>query len=1098
MSFNESGENTNEGVNNNSLIINSKGDVKDVFTGEITPAETANNSIVINGNGDVKDVSTGEVTPSKPTEEEPFVSSQNEVDLTKYNESLYPPEGSIPERLANGQNTQSFIVATEKDSPAPTQETPAIETPPTEGGKRVIKQNYWDNPEKIKQNFNSFEEAMNDKDAERYNRFQETGENQGEEMSITEGSKWAIPTQENTPQTTQPEVRDLHQEALDSNTKANEGFRPLTPMSANGRNFFASQEKAKEERAKEDENKKVEADPLDAIPQNEMADYSKFKDTGKSAINEASDGTNSRRKILPFGEDAPGVRFGYNEMKDAIENRKLELSNGDIYVTYLSGQKDANGNPISKTPLIFNKEQFDSIQKAIAHQEALDSNAKANEGFTGPLSERGQQALEDIDLIAGDLTGKNFEKSLSELMDEETAKRYMDFLGRDEEITPEPTPDQTYIEKKIDEIDGKIGGIDEKIDTMNGRLGEINTSIQNILQGQEAAQLTQEQLLEYIRLLQEQSQIQIEITQSTAEKYRISMENTLNLIMVKLGDRAPIEINVNQNQSQNQNQEQASQAGLQQQAQQQEQQAVEAQQEQGQEQSQSIGEPQQAQNQDQAQQQAGQPGIQEQDEQQVQQQDGQQQAQEQTQQQGGAQEGQQQAQEQTQQQDGTQAGQQQAQEQNQQQGGAQQAQQQNQQQGGGQAGQPIIQQQAQQQNQQQDGQQQSQQQSQSQTQQGGGTNPVTPVVTPITVTAETDRIRALEDQLRELRGENTPEQRSAALGRELAALEAKLGTEEGLTDAEKIRYFDLLKAKEAIDKELQIATEESEKKRKNKEKWIKIAAGAAGIGVALATPALGVAAVLGITLGGRAIGKGLQSWGNKLRAKSTAIKYEPRTGKTLTELAEMDKKQKRNQWWSDRLGEAGAVLVGGATGYGIGTLFEGIVGKDFYIGMNKPVPEVPVIDGTGGTETGGTDTGGTETGGTNTGGTDTGGAEVPITGPEVAPEPVLVQNGRVNLPGSAWDGGLANGPAQDTLLGGAMNHSNYTGGVHEMAANSLEKALVEQGVTRSNLLSNLETPQVHQLLNRYVDAISMGNTNPDLATMLNSVKPGVSEVLIGN
>ncbi len=40
---------------------------------------------------------------------------------------------------------------------------------------------------------------MNDKDAERYNRFQETGENQGEEMSITDGSNGVIPTQQNTP-----------------------------------------------------------------------------------------------------------------------------------------------------------------------------------------------------------------------------------------------------------------------------------------------------------------------------------------------------------------------------------------------------------------------------------------------------------------------------------------------------------------------------------------------------------------------------------------------------------------------------------------------------------------------------------------------------------------------------------------------------------------------------------------------------------------------------------------------------------------------------------------------------------------------------------
>ena len=163
----------------------------------------------------------------------------------------------------------------------------------------------------------------------------------------------------------------------------------------------------------------------------------------------------------------------------------------------------------------------------------------------------------------------------------------------------------------------------------------------------------------------------------------------------------------------------------------------------------------------------------------------------------------------------------------------------------------------------------------------------------------------------------------------------------GLTDAEKVRYFDILKAKENIDKQINQVEQENKRKRERKEKIIKIAAGVVGAGVALTTPALGVAAVIGITFGGRTLGRAMQRQSEKLRSQSNSIKYESRTGKTLIELEEMDRKQKRKEFWANRLGEASAVLTGGTTGYAIGTLFEGIAGKDFYIGEGKP-PETPV------------------------------------------------------------------------------------------------------------------------------------------------------------
>ena len=221
--------------------------------------------------------------------------------------------------------------------------------------------------------------------------------------------------------------------------------------------------------------------------------------------------------------------------------------------------------------------------------------------------------------------------------------------------------------------------------------------------------------------------------------------------------------------------------------------------------------------------------------------------------------------------------------------------------------------------------------------------PPTPKPTPVTV-SDTDKVKELEDQLRQLRGENTPEQQSAALGRELSVLEEKF-VSAGLTDAEKIRYFDILKAKENIDKQINQVEQENKRKRERKEKIIKIAAGVVGAGVALTTPALGVAAVIGITFGGRTLGRAMQRQSEKLRSQSNSIKYESRTGKTLIELEEMDRKQKRKEFWANRLGEASAVLIGGSTGYAIGTLFEGIIGEDFYIGEGKP-PETPVSTNT--------------------------------------------------------------------------------------------------------------------------------------------------------
>ncbi len=366
--------------------------------------------------------------------------------------------------------------------------------------------------------------------------------------------------------------------------------------------------------------------------------------------------------------------------------------------------------------------------------------------------------------------------------------------------------------------------------------------------------------------------------------------------------------------------------------------------------------------------------------------------------------------------------------------------------------------------------------------------PVQPQVTPEMQAAANADILELRRQLADLRGENTPEQRSAALGAQLAQLE-QIQQERELTDAEKILFFNLTREKSQIDRGIASVEGEMQARRENKEKWIKRAGFVAGIGVALATPAVGVAAIIAVTLGGNVIGRGLKKLEGRVRAKSSAMKYESRTGKSLPELAEMDKKQKRSEWWANRLGEASALLIGGASGYGFGSIIQNVFGVGF--GAGAPTPPTPEVPPTGEITP-------------PTGEIvppNTGGGELPPTGEIIPPvegagESVLVQDGRIDLPGSAWDGNLASGPAQDTLLGGANNPSNFNGGLHEMAPFRLEEALVQNGITRAELTSQLDTAQIHQLLNRSLEATRSGNPI-DLAQMLDSVKPGVSDILLG-
>ena len=357
------------------------------------------------------------------------------------------------------------------------------------------------------------------------------------------------------------------------------------------------------------------------------------------------------------------------------------------------------------------------------------------------------------------------------------------------------------------------------------------------------------------------------------------------------------------------------------------------------------------------------------------------------------------------------------------------------------------------------------------------TNSTTATTTTTTETVQGEETSATTNQSSGLEGLSL-EQQLVVVNKRLAELGDIHHNQRELTDAEKIEYFDLLQRKDLLDG----VEQEAQAKRDRKETTIKWIAGIAGAGLGFFTPAVGAAALIAVTFGGRLIGKGLKSWEGNLRSKAKAIAYEDRTGKSAEEIAEMDKKQKRKEWWANRLGEVSAVVIGGSTGYGLGKLAQNIFGffksataptaeASSSIGAEQPAPR-PIPQGS---------------------------IEAPLQGgAEVTGESVLVQNGRVNLPGSAWNGNLAQGPAQDILAGGATNHSNYAGGIYDMAASTLEKDLVSNGITRTKLFEAMDTSEVHQLLNRYVNAISGGNTQPSLQEAISSVNSTASTTLLGN
>jgi len=255
------------------IIVDSKGTTKDVNTGVETPPVAPPPTldlpgvtpglqephITINSQGEVKNVFTGEVHPSsqavqnlpKETNVTPMMSSQTDID-SKY-QSLIGGKTDTPYQ----EVVKQVPTVTVKD-PGGTPYYPKDAHLDIETGSYEAKEGSKPAPSnvdliiEIKEKQNSTtQESGNDKpgdtpskkqtywekDAERYEKFQDTGESQRTGSKRIDGrSKWTKEYNESL------QKDATHQEALASNEEANKGVPSNNPLSEGAKSFFQSED----------------------------------------------------------------------------------------------------------------------------------------------------------------------------------------------------------------------------------------------------------------------------------------------------------------------------------------------------------------------------------------------------------------------------------------------------------------------------------------------------------------------------------------------------------------------------------------------------------------------------------------------------------------------------------------------------------------------------------------------------------------------------------------------------------------------------------------------------------------------------------------
>lgn len=266
----------------------------------------------------------------------------------------------------------------------------------------------------------------------------------------------------------------------------------------------------------------------------------------------------------------------------------------------------------------------------------------------------------------------------------------------------------------------------------------------------------------------------------------------------------------------------------------------------------------------------------------------------------------------------------------------------------------------------------------------------------------------------------------------------------------------------------------------------------------------GASVGLPITIGATVLTLGAKMAEEYAPKKIASLTEKLANAKTPEEKANLEKRLKVWNFVNKHAHNTMKFFGGMATGAGIGTaiskFFMGgkglveVVGNRIEAGqatMGHGIGEGPQSQVGNGTETGATNSGVTSEGPTNFEPGTSSGTETGSIGNNTIPTEtnigidtnngILIKSGRVNLPGSAWNGNLGTQPPGG-LANGAFNPSNFTGGATNMGAFNLESALQTNGVTESLLRNNLQTSEIHRLLN-----IFTSNPSTDLSTALQSL-----------
>ncbi|HQC39117.1 MAG TPA: hypothetical protein PK804_00465 [Candidatus Dojkabacteria bacterium] len=266
----------------------------------------------------------------------------------------------------------------------------------------------------------------------------------------------------------------------------------------------------------------------------------------------------------------------------------------------------------------------------------------------------------------------------------------------------------------------------------------------------------------------------------------------------------------------------------------------------------------------------------------------------------------------------------------------------------------------------------------------------------------------------------------------------------------------------------------------------------------------GASVGLPITIGATVLTLGAKMAETYAPKKIASLTEKLANAKTPEEKAKLEKRLKVWNFVNKHAHNTMKFFGGMATGAGIGTaisnFFMGgkglveVVGNRIEAGqatMGHGIGEGPQSQVGNGTETGATNSGVTSEGPTNFEPGTSSGTETGSIGNNTIPTEtnigidtnngILIKSGRVNLPGSAWNGNLGTQPPGG-LANGALNPSNFTGGATNMGAFNLESALQTNGVTESLLRNNLQTSEIHRLLN-----IFTSNPSTDLSTALQSL-----------